>query len=32
MNFIGEYQSDRAHALAECSGTKDALITISALQ
>ena len=28
MNFIGEYQSDRAHALVECSGTEDALITI----
>ena len=28
MNFIGEYQSDRAHALVECSGTEDSLITI----
>ena len=28
MNFIGEYQCDRAHALVECSGTEDALITI----
>ena len=28
MNFIGEYQCDRAHALVECSGSEDALITI----
>jgi len=28
MNFIGEYQCDRAHALVECFGNEDALITI----
>ena len=28
MNFIGEYQCERAHALVECSGYDDALITI----
>ena len=28
MNFIGEYQSGRAHALVECSGYEDARITI----
>ena len=28
MNFIGEYQCDRAHALVECSGNEDARITI----
>ena len=28
MNFIGEYQCDRAHALVECSGQDGALITI----
>ena len=28
MNFIGEYQSGRAHALVECSGYDEALITI----
>ena len=28
MNFIGEYQSDQAHALVECSGNEDAWITI----
>ncbi len=28
MNFIGEYQCDRAHALVECSGYEDAWITI----
>lgn len=28
MNFIGEYQSDRAHALVECFDAEDAWITI----
>ena len=28
MNFIGEYQCDRAHALVECFGKEDAWITI----
>ena len=28
MNFIGEYQSGRAHALVACSGNEDAWITI----
>ncbi len=28
MNFAGEYQSGRAHALVECSGNEDAWITI----
>ena len=28
MNFIGEYQCDRAHALVECLGNDEALITI----
>ena len=28
MNFIGEYQCDRAHALVECFGKQDAWITI----
>ena len=28
MNFIGEYQSGRAHALVECFGTDEARITI----
>ena len=28
MNFIGEYQSGRAHALVECFGNEDAWITI----
>jgi len=28
MNFIGEYQCDRAHALVECFGRDDAQITI----
>ncbi len=28
MNFIGEYQCDRAHALVECFGSEDAWITI----
>ena len=28
MNFIGEYQSDRAHALVECFDKQDAWITI----
>ena len=28
MNFIGEYQCDRAHALVECFGNEDAWITI----
>ena len=28
MNFIGNYQCDRARALVECSGKEDALITI----
>ena len=28
MNFVGEYQCERAHALVECSGSEDALITI----
>ena len=28
MNFIGEYQCDRAHALVQCFGNEDALITI----
>lgn len=28
MNFIGEYQSDRAHALVECLGNDEAAITI----
>ena len=28
MNFVGEYQSDRAHALVECTGSDGALITI----
>ena len=28
MNFIGEYQCERAHALVECSGTDEAQITI----
>ncbi len=28
MNYIGEYQSGRAHALVECSGREDARITI----
>ncbi|MBQ6273389.1 MAG: hypothetical protein IJK63_04125 [Oscillospiraceae bacterium] len=29
MNFVGEYQCDRAHALVECSGSEDAHITIT---
>ena len=29
MNFIGNYQCDRAHALVECSGKEDARITIA---
>ncbi len=28
MNFIGNYQCDRAHALVECFGNEEALITI----
>ena len=28
MNFIGEYQCDRAHALVECLGNDEAMITI----
>ena len=28
MNFVGEYQCDRAHALVECDGYEDARITI----
>jgi hypothetical protein len=28
MNFVGEYQCDRAHAVVECSGYEDAWITI----
>ena len=28
MNFIGEYQCDRAHAVVECFGAEDAWITI----
>ena len=28
MNFVGEYQCDRAHALVECVGREEALITI----
>ena len=28
MNFIGEYQCDRAHALVECLGNDEAIITI----
>ena len=28
MNFIGNYQSGRVHALVECSGSQDAAITI----
>ena len=28
MNFVGEYQSGRAHALVECSGNEDAWMTI----
>ena len=28
MNFIGEYQCERAHALVECSGFEDAWVTI----
>lgn len=29
MNFIGEYQSDRAHAVVECLGSDEAWITIT---
>ena len=28
MNFVGEYQCERAHALVECFGTREAWITI----
>ena len=28
MNFVGEYQCDRAHAVVQCSGYEDASITI----